>query len=250
MSDAPPLSSPKQQMKKRNIWQATHCSMNFLILYISFNTVQSLQSQALEDNGLGKLGFWSLAIMYLSIAIGSIFTTVILNRIGPIKCMSIGSLFNTPYVFAMALASIKGEYLDGDRSGPPPFYTNTYFVSSFIMVLSIFNGLGQAVQWVGQGNYMSDCATEETKGFFFSYFWAFYMSSPIFGSLIAAYCLKHMDEITLFTIMGFISFLASVSAFFLRQPIVDELSSITRHSIVTQHRATVENELSHQRSTQ
>lgn len=40
---------------------------------------------------------------------------------------------------------------------------------------------------------MSDCATEETKGFFFSYFWAFYMSSQIFGSLIAVYCLNTMN---------------------------------------------------------
>jgi hypothetical protein len=104
--------------------------------------VQSLQSQALDDNGLGKLGFWALALLYLSIAVGSIFSTVILNKIGTVKCMSLGSLFNTPYILAMALASVKGEYIDGDRSGSPPFYTNTAFVSAVILILSIFNGLG------------------------------------------------------------------------------------------------------------
>jgi hypothetical protein len=33
---------------------------------------------------------------------------------------------------------------------------------------------------------VSDCATAENKGFFFSYFWAIFMMSQIFGNLIAA----------------------------------------------------------------
>ena len=75
---------------------------------------------------------------------------------------------------------------------------------------------------------MSDCATEETKGFFFSYFWAFYMSSQIFGSLIAAYCLKQMNQASLFLIMAAISLVSTISSFFLKPPIVDSLSAISR----------------------
>ena len=56
----------------------------------------------MEDDGLGKLGFWSIALMYLSIAVGSVFSTVVMKRIGDIKCMAIGSLFNTPWIMAMA----------------------------------------------------------------------------------------------------------------------------------------------------
>ena len=39
------------------------------------------------------------------------------------------------------------------------------------------------------GNYIAECATEETKGFYFAFFWAFYMGSQIFGNLIAAFVL-------------------------------------------------------------
>ena len=128
----------------------------------------------MEDDGLGKLGFWSIALMYLSIAFGSIFSTVIMKRIGDINCMAIGSLFNTPWIMSMALCGMRGDLKEGDLM---PWYLTATFITPLILILSILNGLGQGIQWVGQGKYVSDCATEETKGFFFSYFWAFYMSS-------------------------------------------------------------------------
>ena len=45
------------------------------------------------------------------------------------------------------------------------------------MISATLDGLGNAIQWVAQGKYIADCATEKTKGFFFSYFWAYYMAS-------------------------------------------------------------------------
>jgi len=65
---------------------------------------------------------------------------------------------------------------------------------------------------------MSDCATEETKGFFFSYFWVFYMSSQILGSLIAAFTLNTMSQQSLFIILAIISFISSMSFFFMKKP--------------------------------
>jgi len=47
--------------------------------------------------------------------------------------------------------------------------------------------------WVAEGKYISECATETTKGFYFSYFWMFYMLSQVFGNLIAALILGEMD---------------------------------------------------------
>jgi len=98
----------------------------------------------LEEAGFGKLGFWAIAACYLSIAIGSPFTTWIMNRIGEIKCMALGSLINTPWILAFALCGYK-------KSNPQvkEFYTEVDFISFFIIVLSILNGFGQAIQWVG-----------------------------------------------------------------------------------------------------
>ena len=65
---------------------------------------------------------------------------------------------------------------------------------------------------------MSECATEDTKGFFFGYFWAFYMASQIFGNLLAAYVLGNLSEEIFFVLMSIISLSASISFFFLKDP--------------------------------
>jgi len=54
------------------------------------------------------------------------------------------------------------------------YYSETfYFVLN--MIISAVSGFFGSLLWVAEGKYISDCATEETKGFYFSYFWAFYM---------------------------------------------------------------------------
>ena len=69
----------------------------------------------------------------------------------------------------------------------------------------MLDGFGDAVQWVAQGKYISDCATEKTKGFYFSYFWTYYMSSQVFGNLIAAFVLKYFKQSTFYLVMAAIS---------------------------------------------
>jgi hypothetical protein len=45
------------------------------------------------------------------------------------------------------------------------------------LFISAISGFFGSLLWVAEGKYISDCATEKTKGFYFSYFWAFYMQS-------------------------------------------------------------------------
>jgi hypothetical protein len=87
------------------------------------------------------------------------------------------------------------------------------------MILSAVSGFLGSLLWVAEGKYISDCATEETKGFYFSYFWAFYMQSQIFGNLIAALILGEMDQVSYFGIMAFVAFVASFSFGFLKKPL-------------------------------
>ena len=53
------------------------------------------------------MGFWAIAVLYLSIAVGSVFSTSVMNRIGDIKCMALGSLINTPWILVFALCGHK-----------------------------------------------------------------------------------------------------------------------------------------------
>ena len=79
---------------------------------------------------------------------------------------------------------------------------------AILYIGSILAGFGQAIIWVAQGEYMSNCATETTKGFYFGYFWAWYMSSQIFGNLIGAYIIEDTSGPSFFAIMSLIMFIA------------------------------------------
>jgi len=72
------------------------------------------------------------------------------------------------------------------------------------------NGLGEAIMWVAQGKYIADCATENNKGFFFGYFWAYYMSSQIFGNFIAAVILGKISQTAYVIIMTVLTLIAAM----------------------------------------
>jgi hypothetical protein len=63
-----------------------------------------------------------------------------MNRIGDIKCMALGSLINTPWIFVFALCGYK-------KSNPEDtsFYTDYNVISALIIILSVVNGFGQAI---------------------------------------------------------------------------------------------------------
>jgi hypothetical protein len=52
----------------------------------------------LEDDGYGKLGFLSNAVVYLALAFGSIISTGVMNKIGEKLSMAIGGLLCVPYM--------------------------------------------------------------------------------------------------------------------------------------------------------
>ncbi|CDW80707.1 major facilitator superfamily protein [Stylonychia lemnae] len=202
---------------RRNLCQATHCSINFLILFIAFNSAQNIQSEALQQDNFGQLGFQSIAILYLGVAVGCVFSTVVMKRIGEVQCMALGAILNVPWILSYALCGISKDTNPDDRK----FYLQPSFITGLIITLSFINGLGQAIQWVGQGKYLSDCATESTKGFFFSFFWSFYMASQIFGNLIGAFCIELMPQQIFFVVLSGISFISFFFCLFLRKPVSD-----------------------------
>jgi MFS family permease len=111
-------------------------------------------------------------------------------KIGAEKSMARFALLNMPFLIALILPAYKSipEYRDAD-----PVYLKDGFVYPVIILTSIINGFAMGIVQPASGNYVSDCATEENKGFYFALFWSFYMGSQIFGSLIAAFVLGSFD---------------------------------------------------------
>mmetsp|Transcript_10640 Transcript_10640/g.7948 ORF Transcript_10640/g.7948 Transcript_10640/m.7948 type:complete len:102 (-) Transcript_10640:429-734(-) len=71
-----------------------------------------------------------------------------------------------------------------------PESTSFFLNDTFIQVMLIFsgavNGFGASILWVAQASYIAECAVNENKGLFNGIFWAIYMLSSIFGSILAA----------------------------------------------------------------
>jgi len=79
------------------------------------------------------------------------------------------------------------------------------FNDAFIIFLNTFGsisqGLGSGLLWVAQGKFFSECARERSKGFFFGFFWALYMSTQVFGNLFAAFLFKNFSLTSFYLIM-------------------------------------------------
>lgn len=73
---------------------------------------------------------------------------------------------------------------------------------------SVLAGFGQAIMWVAQGEYISQCASDENKGFYIGFFWSWYMGSQIFGNLIGAILITDISGPSFFVVMTAIMFVA------------------------------------------
>lgn len=95
---------------------------------------------------------------------------------------------------------------------------NWTFIYFILNLSASIVGFGAGLLWTACGNYISQCATNENKGFFNSYFWAIFMASNVIGNLIAAIVLMKSDtQVTYYIVMTLVSLLGS-SIFLLIKP--------------------------------
>jgi MFS family permease len=153
--------------------------------------------------------------VYLGQGTGSIFCVYITQKIGDSRSMAWASLFAIPFMISLLLPAYKAIYPTSDS-----FWLKDGFVYTVIYITSLLNGLGEGVSQPASGTYMSDCAIEENKGFYFAFFWAFYMGSQVFGNLIAAFVLGNFDQRYYVVVMLALTLIACVLFFFLKAPII------------------------------
>ena len=63
-------------------------------------------------------------------------------------------------------------------------------------------GIGDALIWIVQGEYLAQCATEETKGFYYGYFWVWFMGAQIVGNAAGAFMIKSTMGPSFFIILS------------------------------------------------
>jgi MFS family permease len=155
----------------QNLAQLSYISACILVLYTAFNSSTNLQSEILDDDGYGNLGYYVLAVMYFFMGLGSIISTAVINKIGTKGCLCLGGVGNMIWIFITILPAGKQEgvfHFPGLPIG---------FIVFIILLAAVINGLTVGILWASANQYVADCASEQTKGFYFSYFWSFYMAS-------------------------------------------------------------------------
>ena len=133
---------------------------------------QNMTSLVLEQDGLKNLGFYILAVLFLSIAISAPVTTALLKRLGLKKSLVLGGFGYVSLIFAMIFPAVKYDRPDSDS-----FVTDEGFIVGILVLCAVLNGFGASLVFVANGSYIAACATPKTKGFFFGFFWMTFMSS-------------------------------------------------------------------------
>lgn len=147
--------------------------------------------------------------------IGSILSTAINNKMGVKFCLMLGGAGNIVWILTTVLAA---KYKEAKESQPDSVFASYRFIVCLIFLSSIVNGFTVGILWSSANSFISSCANDQNKGFFFSYYWSFYMASQIFGNLIAAIVLKEFKQQYFFEIMAFLAFVATISFLFIQQP--------------------------------
>ena len=83
---------------------------------------------------------------------------------------------------------------------------------------TFMTGFGVALMTVAQGEYITSCATERTKGFYFGYFLAIMELSLVVGNLTGSILILKTSGPSIYLIMGLIMLAGSFGFCFIKKP--------------------------------
>ena len=136
----------KMVADKKNLLKVIHIGFSFFFLSTAFNTWQNIVSEAYDQNDYGALGFYSLAVLYISFAIGSFFSAPVIEKLGSRNCIKIGGLW---YLIWVASGILPVTI--------PQTPTVKVIIWTVMVCTGSINGFGASIYWVGQGKYVTDC---------------------------------------------------------------------------------------------
>jgi hypothetical protein len=154
---------------------------------------------------------------YIGQAIGSIFSIFLVHKLGIVKAMSYAALLSVPFIISLIFPTLSREHPDSTS-----FIYQPLFIWLVNISTNLVSGFGQGVAQPASGTFISDCATENTKGIFFAFSWACYMGSQVIGSLISGAIFSNIPFYWYSIIMAIILIIATIFLFFLKLPHIAE----------------------------
>lgn len=143
-----------------------------LAIYFCQGTV--VQSIKKHDPSYTADGFISMCIIYACLAIANWFAPAFVNFLGPRVSMIISGL---TYIVFIA------NFL--------------YPLTWLLYVVSVIVGVGAALIWTAQGNYLTLCSTDQTMSRNSGLFWALLQCSFLWGNIFVFTYIKTDDDGTI-----------------------------------------------------
>jgi len=141
------------------------------------------------------------------------FAVPIVKRAGFRASFVMGGLTYTLFVSSFVLPAYHAQ-----NPTSSAWFADRTFIWSIVLTTGALNGVGSAVLWVANGNYISECATNANKGLFNSIFWVFLMFSAIIGYAAAAFLINDCKQTTYWFVMTVICLLATLTFMFITKP--------------------------------
>eukprot|EP00347_Sterkiella_histriomuscorum_P022843 403336943 len=203
--------------KYTNFWKAQQLALGFLVLFIAQASALNLQAKVMNQNGFGPLGNYNLAALSIFCVVGGFLSTTIIKKFGINISLVISAIGIAQWILCSVLPALKNNESDPQKKANYIIYQDG-FIYSILIISSCICGFTTGVLWTAQGVYTAECATEDSKGFYFSCFWTTYTFSQVVGNLIAAFILGSMEQSSYFFIMTGVAASSTIVFATLRKP--------------------------------
>ncbi|KAL4479266.1 hypothetical protein ABPG72_011478 [Tetrahymena utriculariae] len=200
---------PENELNKGKV---TYLGIFFMILLCSLNSYFQYSSLVFNQMNYSKLGMLSIATFFISSAGGTIyapwFSRTYFHSYS--KKFLVAGLPHCILLFVGIIASRCSDNREEECSG--------IFLYFIVLASSCICGLGNALLWVLQGAYITDCTSERNKGEFFGIFFQYSQVSNIFGPILSSYLFKNYGTSGYFSFMFLLTLVSNTLAFFVKEP--------------------------------
>ncbi|CDW79472.1 major facilitator superfamily protein [Stylonychia lemnae] len=172
----------------------------------------------MSSSNYEKLGFFCFSLDFLCYGIGCLSASFFVDKLGVKFCLSISATADTLWILAIIPPALSTDKTTNNDM----FIRSNGFIYTTQILIQIIQGFCLGLKWVAGSKYISECATEETKGFYFSLYWGLFMVSMVLGSLIAAFVTIHFEKTKVLLIMAAIAAFSIFIFITLTKPIPQE----------------------------
>lgn len=100
---------------------------------MAFNSANNLESSILEEDGFGNSGYLILAVLYLSMGVGSLLAAPVIKAIGTKWCLIFGGIGSVIPILATILPELKIDY--------PDIFIEHNGILTILIISKIINGV-------------------------------------------------------------------------------------------------------------